>query len=86
MKNKDNIKPILDKYNLKIKYSWTTEHVYPGNKIFTCYYYTFVINNNEYCISGDSRSYILSTIVGPIYMGYSLSDLEKAIQNIAQAS
>lgn len=86
MKNKDNIKPILDKYNLKIKDSWTTQHLYPGMKTFICYYYTFVINNNEYCVSGDSKSYILSTIVRNIYMGYSLSELEKAIQNIAQAS
>lgn len=86
MKNKDNIKPILDKYNLKIKDSWTTEHVYPGNKIFTCYYYVFVTNNNEYCVSGDSESYVFSTTVSILYMGYSLSDLEKAIQNIAQAS
>lgn len=84
--NKNLIKPLIEKYNLNVKDHWTTEHVYPGNKSLTCYYYVFVLNGHEYCVSGDSESYVFSTTVSILYMGYSLSDLEKAIQNIAQAS
>lgn len=87
MENKDRVKPILEELGITPKDEWKTIHSYlPGERDF-CYYYTFVIRDKEYCVSGDSRSFVFSVyenhfFLRTLYEGYDIEKLKKAIKKV----
>lgn len=87
MDNKDRVKPILEELGITPKDEWKTIHSYlPGERDY-CYYYTFIHKDKEYCVSGDSRSFVFSVDVGyylPMYLyrGYDIEKLKKAIKKV----
>ena len=87
MKNKDRVKPILEELGITPKDEWKTFHDYRGRPRDYCYYYTFIHKNKEYCVSGDSLSFVFSKDSGcffpeMLYQGYDIEKLKKAIKKV----
>lgn len=87
MENKDRVKPILEEFGITPKDEWKTVHDYRGRPRDYCYYYTFIHKNKEYCVSGDSISFVFSKDSGyffpeMLYQGYDIEKLKKAIKKV----
>ena len=76
----NELEKVLTKLNLEITGHWTIPHDYV-KKGDMCNYYTFKWHNDEYCVSADSCSIILSKANDGrfIYNGFSYDELEQAI-------
>lgn len=79
----NELEKLLTKLNLEVTAHWTLPHDYV-KKGDICNYYIFKWNNNEYCVSADSCSIILSKANDSrfIYNGYSYDELEQAIREL----
>lgn len=87
IENEDRIKPILEELGITPKDEWKTVHDYRGRPRDYCYYYTFIHKNKEYCVSGDSISFVFSKDSGyffpeMLYQGYDIEKLKKAIRKV----
>lgn len=86
--NKDRVKPILEELGIEFKDHWKTIHDYHEKaESDYCYYYTFIHKNKEYCVSGDSFSFVFSQeseyfFPRYIYRGYDINELKKAIRKV----
>ena len=76
----NELEKVLTKLNLEITGHWAIPHDYV-KKGDMCNYYTFKWHNDEYCVSADSCSIILSKANDGrfIYNGFSYDELEQAI-------
>ena len=88
-KNKDRIKPILDKLGITPKDNWVTLHKFKKDEEpDKCYYYTFEHDNKTYCVSGDSISLVFSVenskcfLPTFLYQGYKETELEEKIRKV----
>lgn len=82
-KKPNKVKMILDKLGIKPTDEWQTKHIFK-NMQDTCYYYTFEHKGKEYCVSGDSHSFVF-TDEDPfnwIYADYDEKKLEEAIRKV----
>lgn len=76
----NELERVLTKLNLEVTGHWTSPHDYVKRGDI-CNYYSFKWHNNEYCVSADSCSIILSKANDGrfIYNGNDYGDLVKAI-------
>ena len=86
--NKDRLKPLIEKYNIKTCDNWITKHVNTPKGELLCYYYLFEYKNKTYGISDDGVSLVLSyankydVFCNYLYAGYDINKLEEALKKV----
>lgn len=76
----NELEKLLTKLNLEVTGHWTNQSDYVKNENI-CNYYTFKWHNDDFCVSADSCSIILSKANDGrfIYNGHNYDELEQAI-------
>lgn len=88
--NKNRLKPLIEKYNIKVSDKWKSKNPYLVNSENVCYNYIFRHNEKVYYIGDDDKSLILSyankneVFCNYLYSGNDINELEEALKKVIE--